>query len=370
MLPNFCDINMKIKNLTLRALLTLFLILFSFSNIFGENASPKETTQEKYNPTPDILHHIQDSHEWHFWGKGDKSATISLPIILYTSGEKTFFSTLSKKGNLDVFMSSEFHHGDSDVKRGDRQYSIDHDGNITEKGGGYVIDLSITKNVASMLMSVLLLFFLLRKTALSYKNKKQAPKGIQAFLEPLVLFVRDDIIKSNIGPKHEKYTMFLLTVFFFILINNLTGLLPGSANVTGNISVTVVLSVFTLLITNFSGNKGYWKHIIKPPGAPAALLPIMIPVEIFGVFTKPFALMIRLFANITAGHIIILSLVSLIFVASNNGVNVGTGWSVAPLSVIFVLFIYMIELLVAFLQAYIFTLLSAVFIGLAVKEDH
>ena len=163
--------------------------------------------------------------------------------------------------------------------------------------------------------------------------------------------------------------MFLLTVFFFILINNLLGLTPGAANVTGNISVTFVLSIFTFIIITISANKGYWKHIIKPPGTPIPLLPIMIPIEIFGVFTKPFALMIRLFANITAGHIIIFSLISLIFVASNNGENVIAGWSVAPISVLFVLFIFLIELLVAFLQAYIFTLLSAVFIGLAVKED-
>ena len=184
------------------------------------------------------------------------------------------------------------------------------------------------------------------------------------------MFVREDIIKSNIGPKHEKYTMFLLTVFFFILINNLLGLTPGAANVTGNISVTFVLSMFTFIIITFSANKGYWKHLVKPPGTPIALLPIMIPIEIFGVFTKPFALMIRLFANITAGHIIIFSLISLIFVASNNGENVVAGWSVAPISVLFVLFIFLIEILVAFLQAYIFTLLSAVFIGLAVKEEN
>ena len=164
--------------------------------------------------------------------------------------------------------------------------------------------------------------------------------------------------------------MFLMTVFFFILINNLLGLTPGAANVTGNISVTFVLSMFTFIIITISANKGYWKHIIKPPGTPTALLPIMIPIEIFGVFTKPFALMIRLFANITAGHIIIFSLISLIFVASNNGENVVAGWSVAPISTLFVLFIFLIEILVAFLQAYIFTLLSAVFIGLAVKEDH
>jgi len=190
------------------------------------------------------------------------------------------------------------------------------------------------------------------------------------FLEPIILFVRDDIIKSNIGPKYEKYTMFLLTVFFFILINNLLGLTPGAANVTGNISVTFVLSLFTFVIITVSANKGYWKHLVKPPGTPIALLPIMIPIEIFGVFTKPFALMIRLFANITAGHIIIFSLISLIFVASNNGINAVAGWSVAPISVAFVLFIFLIEILVAFLQAYIFTLLSAVFIGLAVKEEN
>ena len=286
------------------------------------------------------------------WG----NVSIPLPVILYT------------EGSLDVFMSSEFHHGESKVVKEDRIYKIDHH-HIIEEKGKKILNLSITKNVASMILSTILLFFILGKTSRSYKNKKEAPRGVQSFLEPIILFVREDIIKSNIGPKHEKYTMFLLTVFFFILINNLLGLTPGAANVTGNISVTFVLSMFTFIIITFSANKGYWKHLVKPPGTPTALLPIMIPIEIFGVFTKPFALMIRLFANITAGHIIIFSLISLIFVASNNGVNVVAGWSVAPISVMFVLFIFLIEILVAFLQAYIFTLLSAVFIGLAVKEE-
>ena len=314
--------------------------------------APEKGENEPFNPTPAILHHIADSYEWHLWG----NVSIPLPVILYT------------EGNLDVFMSSDFNHGKSKVVKGDRVYKIDHH-HIIEESNKEIINLSITKNVASMILSVLLLFFLLRKTAISYKNKQTSPKGIQAFLEPLILFVRDDIIKSNIGQKHDKYTMFLLTVFFFILINNLLGLTPGAANVTGNISVTFVLSIFTFIIITISANKGYWKHIVKPPGTPIPLLPIMIPIEIFGVFTKPFALMIRLFANITAGHIIIFSLISLIFVASNNGENIVAGWSVAPISVLFVLFIFLIELLVAFLQAYIFTLLSAVFIGLAVKED-
>ena len=329
--------------------LLLLIITFGFS-VFAENT---KNEQEGFNPTPQILHHIADSYEWHLWGK----TSIPLPVILYTDGK------------LDFFMSSEFNHGKEKVIIDDRVYKIDEHHHIIEENNKPILNLSITKNVASMFLSVILLLFIMIKTSKSYKNKNKAPKGIQSFLEPVILFVRDDIIKSNIGPKHEKYTMFLLTVFFFILINNLLGLTPGAANVTGNISVTFVLSVFTFVTITVSANKGYWKHLVKPPGTPLPLLPIMIPIEIFGVFTKPFALMIRLFANITAGHIIIFSLISLIFVASNNGENAIAGWSVAPISVMFVLFIFLIEILVAFLQAYIFTLLSAVFIGLAVKEE-
>ena len=323
-------------------------------NVFIVNGfAESQASEEKgFNPTPHILHHIADSYEWHLWG----DVSIPLPVILYT------------EGNFDVFMSSSFHHGKSKVVKGDRTYKIDHH-HIIEENNKKIVNLSITKNVASMLFSGLLLVLIVLKASRAYKKTKTAPKGLQAFLEPLILFVREDIIKANIGPKHEKYTMFLLTVFFFILINNLLGLTPGAANVTGNISVTFVLSIFTFIIITASANKGYWKHLVKPPGTPVALLPIMIPIEIFGVFTKPFALMIRLFANITAGHIIIFSLISLIFVASNNGANAVAGWSVAPISVLFVLFIFLIEILVAFLQAYIFTLLSAVFIGLAVKEE-
>tara|TARA_B100001758_G_C18389230_1_gene601876 strand:- start:277 stop:1293 length:1017 start_codon:yes stop_codon:yes gene_type:complete len=335
------------RNIFKRIVIVLFFV--SQGSLFADTQTTKE---EEFNPTPHILHHIADSYEWHLWG----NVSIPLPVILYS------------EGSWDVFMSSAFNHGKSKVVKGERIYKIEHH-HIVEENNVDFINLSITKNVASMLFSVIILFFVLMRTTRGYKNKKESPKGVQSFLEPLILFVRDDIIKSNIGPKYQKYTMFLLTVFFFILVNNLLGLTPGAANVTGNISVTFVLSVFTFVIITFSANKGYWKHIVKPPGTPIPLLPIMIPIEIFGVFTKPFALMIRLFANITAGHIIIFSLISLIFVASNNGENVIAGWSVAPISVLFVLFIFLIEILVAFLQAYIFTLLSAVFIGLAVKEE-
>ena len=185
------------------------------------------------------------------------------------------------------------------------------------------------------------------------------------FLEPLIVFVRDDIARPNIGEKdYKRYMPYLLTLFFFIWINNLIGLIPFfpfSANYTGNIALTMTLAVFTLLITNFSGKKYYWKHILTPP-VPVALWPIMIPVELIGILSKPFALMVRLFANITAGHIIILSLVSLIFIFDTV--------LISPVSVAFVLFMNVLELLVAALQAYIFTLLSALFIGMAVEEHH
>ena len=332
-----------------RLVFTSLLILVSEASLFAEK---KPLTEKGFNPTPKILHHIADSYEWHLWG----NVSIPLPVILYS------------EGNWDVFMSSSFNHGKTSVKKGERTYKIENHHIVEEKNKKF-INLSITKNVASMFLSTIILVLIVVKTSRSYKKIKKAPTGIQSFLEPLILFVREEIIKPNVGPKHEKHTMFLLTVFFFILINNLLGLTPGAANVTGNISVTFVLSCFTFFVVTFSANKGYWKHLVKPPGTPIALLPIMIPIEILGAFTKPFALMIRLFANITAGHIIIFSLISLIFVASNNGVNSLAGWSVAPVSVAFVLFIFLIEILVAFLQAYIFTLLSAVFIGLAVKED-
>tara|TARA_B100000902_G_scaffold55402_1_gene62101 strand:- start:24985 stop:26025 length:1041 start_codon:yes stop_codon:yes gene_type:complete len=340
-----------------------YMICFLTLNLYAINlySAPKleksSGQDEIYDPVPNIMHHIADAHEWHLWGEGDASFSIPLPVILYT------------EGHLDIFMSNKFHHGHSKVVMGERIYSIDSHGHIHEESGLTIIDISITKNVASMLLSVFILLLVLIYVAKRYEKNQNAPNGLQAFLEPLILFVKKDIIQDNIGVRYEKYTPFLLTVFFFILINNLLGLLPGAANVTGNIAVTFVLSVFTFIITSLSGNKNYWGHIFKPPGVPLALMPIMVPIEIIGIFTKPFALMIRLFANISAGHIIILSLISLIFIAQSSMGDIGA-WSVAPVSVLFVLFIYCIELLVAFLQAYIFTLLSAVFIGLAVAEDH
>ena len=335
-------------------IVVLFSTIFSFFSFAGGGSQDGEGI---YNPVPTIMHHIADAHEWHLWGEGDNSFSIPLPVILY-----------SEKG-LDIFMASDFDHGHSKVIKNDRVYTIDSHSHIVEEGGLEIIDLSITKNVASMLISVFLLFLIMGTVSRSYSRKNSEPSGLQGFIEPLILFVRDDIIKDNIGKKHEKFTPLLLTFFFFILINNLMGLLPGAANVTGNIAVTFVLSLITFIVTTLFGNKNYWGHIFKPPGVPMALMPIMVPIEIIGMFTKPFALMIRLFANISAGHIIILSLISLIFIAQ-SAMGTGGAWGVAPVSALFVLFIYCIEVLVAFLQAYIFTLLSSVFIGLAVQDGH
>ncbi len=234
-----------------------------------------------------------------------------------------------------------------------------------------VYDLSITKNVASMLLAFVILLLLFTSVARAYTRRPgQTPRGLQSFMEPLILFVRDEIAKPNLGHHYARFTPYLLTLFFFIWVNNLLGLLPGAANVTGNIAVTMVLALLSLIITNINGNKSYWGHIFWPPGIPTPVKVILIPVEIISIFTKPFALMIRLFANITAGHIIIMSILCLIFLFSENGMNAGAGFGVSFASVPFAIFLYTLELLVAAIQAFIFTMLTALFIGQAMPEDH
>lgn len=345
------------------------LLLFIFP-LLGKAAGGQSENGE-FNPTELINSHIGDSHEFHAFDWGGKSYSVPLPVILWTNS------------GLVCFSSSEFHHDNSGkhiVEKGGQKfvreneiiyYADKHSVLNEEEKGAFnfearPLNFSITKQVFSMIMSVIILFFLFTTVARSYKKNKMAPKGLAGFLEPVVLFVRDDIAIPNIGEKkYAKYMPYLLTVFFFIWINNLIGLIPFfpfSANLTGNIYFTFVLAFITFLITSFSGNKSYWGHILTPP-VPKWLYPIMIPVELIGIFTKPFALMIRLFANITAGHIIILSLVSLIFIFKSVAIS--------PVSGLFVLFMTVLEMLVAALQAYVFTLLSALFIGQAVEEhDH
>lgn len=317
--------------------------------------------EEEFDAASFILEHVSDSHEWHILTKKDGThVAVYLPVIIY-----------DRDSGLHLFSSRKIAHGHSY-----RGFAVAHEGKYAGKivrvdehghhdGSKPPLDFSITKSVFGMLVAAVIMLWLMLALARTYKKSGiTAPKGFQGVLEPIILFIRDDIAVPNIGEhKHGRFMPYLLTVFFFILINNLLGLIPFfpfGANVTGNVNVTFVLALFTFLITQFSANKSHWRHVFAAPGVPFWLLPIMIPIEIIGLFSKPFALMIRLFANITAGHIIILSLVTLIFIFKTV--------LVAPVSILFVLFMDCIELLVAFLQAYVFTLLSALFIGMAVAE--
>lgn len=343
-----------------------FLLIFISLSLSVSAAPPAEG--EKFNPGEMITHHITDSHVWHLWE--GSYGTIYLPVIVYG------------KNGLEIFSSRNFY-DENHQPVPYKGYVLDH-GHIYYAGQGIdpdtitvsesevpkegPMDFSITKNVASLFISVALLFGIFITIARRYQNEKnKAPRGVQSFFEPIILFIRDDIAKPNIGPKYERFMPYLLTIFFFIWFNNMLGLLPGGANLTGNIGVTLILALFTLIIILFSANRNYWSHIFNTPGVPWWLkwgVPIMPVVEIIGVFTRPFSLMIRLFANITAGHIIILSLFSLIFIFES--------FAVGPLAVAFATFMYFLELFVALLQAFIFTLLSAMYFGMAVEEhaDH
>lgn len=336
----------------------------------GENLEE----ESEFDAAAMIMHHIGDSYEYSILsftnGRGEKiKVSLPLPVIIW------------HKGQLKVFMSSSFKGGDELVPIGDdylrlyheKVYLTDASGAINHDESQSVlnaqpINLSITKNVASMMLSCLIMLAIFIPAARRYSRKGAlvAPKGAQSIVEPIVLFVRDDIIRAQIDKdKADKFTPFLLTIFLFILINNILGLIPffpGGANASGNISFTLTLAAFTFILTNISGSKHYWKDVFVVPGTPLPIKLMLVPIEFIGLFTKPFALMLRLFANITAGHIIVLSLVSIIFVMKTI--------IVAPVSVFLSIMIYCLEFLVSFLQAYIFTLLSSLFIGLAVNEHH
>ena len=368
------------RKISLKALSTLFfsaLFLLAFNTASAYEPTDEKTAKDtsaktehgeaKFDAGKLILEHIGDSYGWHLFGEGHSAVSIPLPVILYTD-----------KG-VDMFMSSAFHHGEEKVE-GKNVYMLEEGkikivneaGVIDEEATAKIYDFSITKNVASLLIGALLMLWIFLTVAKGYKTREgKAPKGIQSWLEPLILFVRDDIAKTSIGPKYEKYLPYLLSVFFFIFINNLMGLLPifpGGANLTGNIAVTMILAACTLVITMLSGNGHYWRHIFAMPGVPLPILIILTPIEIMGVFLKPFVLMIRLFANMTAGHIIALAFFSLIFIFGEMSPVAGYGVSIV--SVAFTVFMGMLELLVAFLQAYVFTLLSAIYFGAAVEEHH
>lgn len=361
-------------------------IFLAFSNVsFAQHEQHEEAPKEKkaFDANEVIFGHIMDAHEFHFLsyeGSDGKEHHVSIPLPVFI---------YSKDKGFSFFMSSKFHHGhetvngyglltnekieadklDRNVYSAGNIVALKEDGKIDNAVS--IIDLSPTRNVVQMLLALTLLVFLLLKIAARYKKGegiKTAPTGFQNTMETVINFVDDEIAKPNLGAKSKKYLPYILTVFLFILINNLFGLIPGSANVTGNIAFTFILSIISFIVILASSNGHYWGHIINPPGVPGWVKVILVPVEILGVFTKPFALMIRLFANMLAGHILIICLISLIFIMSS--LSVYAGWGFSPFSVAFSIFIYFIEILVAFLQAFIFTILTAVFIGQAFEGGH
>ncbi len=325
------------KRTILAVLLPLFLAVFS--PVF---AFQHEAPKEEANVSEVILEHVKDSHVWHF----TESVVLPLPVIVYT-----------KEDGLRIFSSGNFFEHHQPVEY--QGYKLEHE-HITFNGGP-VLDLSITKNVAMLFINAALLLGVFLTAAKSYaKRKGLAPKGVQSFMEPVILFVKDEIVKPNIGPKYMTYLPYLLTLFFFIFFGNLLGLLPGAANLTGNIAVTACLALLTFIITNVNGNKTYWGHIFWTPGVPHWLRVIILPVELIGVFTKPFALTVRLFVAITAGHIVLLALTSLTFIFESWSVGIGTS--------LVNVFINLIELLVAGIQAYVFTMFTSLYIGQAIEE--
>ena len=331
-----------------------------------------------FNASEVIFGHVLNAHEFHFLDIGDHPVTIPLPVILYSS-----------QRGLTSFSSSRFEHGhkiyegyailtEHRIKEWKLDPAKNYIGDIVavNEQGEYdpsvkIFDISLTRNVVQMLLALTLFTWVMIRIAKRYKSGvgvTSAPRGSQSLLEPVITFVRDEVAIPNLGHKSDKYLPYLLTVFFFILINNLFGLIPGTANVTGNIAFTAMLGLISFVVIMFSTNKHYWGHIFNPPGVPLGVKFILVPVEFLSVFIKPFALIIRLFANMVAGHIIIICLISLIFIFGQ--LSPIAGWGASPLAIGFTVFIYLIEVLVAFLQAFIFTMLTAVFIGQAFEGEH
>ena len=373
------------KSVLVAAFSTVSIFFFNVS-FAQQNPANGETKEQKdagkLDPSGLILEHIANGHEFHFFNLHHRPVTIPLPVILYSSGKGWSFFMASRFEHGEVtylgyrMLTEEYisaHNLNPEVYKDGQIVVVHPDGTIDPSVKVY--DFSLGRNVVQMLISVLLLIWVMGSAAKKYKKGQgvtSAPSGMQGLLEPVIVFIRDEVGRVNLGDKYEKYMPFLLTIFFFILINALLGLIPGTANVVGNIAFTGALGVLAFIAIMFSTGRHYWMHIINPP-VPLGVKPIMIPVEILGIFTKPFALIIRLFANMISGHIIILSFIILIFVF--GAMSTGLGWGTSPFFILLAVFIYLIELLVAFIQAYIFAALTAVFIGLAFEshqhhDDH
>jgi len=342
-----------------------------------------------------MMHHVVDAHDWHITDiPGSESGEyipiqLSLPWILFnfTTGSLEFYKNTAELHATNRYVVAHEHAvpvssttpvttisvDSAEIDHHGYVVTEDHHGNkaiYSKNAAIQVLDLSITKTVLQIALVCVLLLLVFISVAKSYtKRGISAPKGLQAIIEPVIVFVRDEIAKPNLNGKHDKYLPYLLSLFFFIWFSNLFGLTPLNSNIAGNISVTVTLAILTLILILSSTTKSFWSHIFWFPGVPLPVKLLMIPVELVGMIAKPFALTVRLFANIVAGHLMILALIGLIFILGEGGSNPRAGFVIAPLSLIFGLFIYAMEFLVAVVQAYVFTLLTAVFIGQAF-EDH
>lgn len=329
-----------------------------------EGSAAAEDTEKKFNAGELIMEHIGNSHEWHIVGH----THLPLPIILHVpSGMEFFSSARLAEGATYTGKYGAY------ALRENKVVAVNGAGEEDEEATGHILDLSLTKNACSIILSVVLLCLIMFSVAKWYRrNPNSAPRGLAGFLEPIILFVRDDIARKSIGEKkYERFLPYLLTLFFFIWINNLMGLIPifpFGANVTGNIVTPLVLAVITLLVVTFIANWHYWRHMLAMPGIPIPVLIILTPIEILGHFIRPFVLIIRLFANIMAGHIVLLVFFCLIFIFGATSVT--TGYIVGIPALAFSIFINCLELLVAALQAYVFTLLTSIYIGNAIADGH
>ncbi|HOZ51583.1 MAG TPA: F0F1 ATP synthase subunit A [Chitinophagaceae bacterium] len=359
---------MSIKSILLATFLLVFGSQFIYAQERGAEATVVEPTTEgqeegKLDIKGEIFGHISDSYDWHLFniGEGHNATQVSvpLPVIL-----------INPTNGLSVFLSSNFHHG-HEPYNGYELYVENGKQKIRSQDGSTFYDISITKNVLCLFISVIILWFLMTGVAKKYKKNgiNVAPTGFQNAIEPIIGFIQDSVAKPFLGKRYAEFMPLLLTLFFFIWINNLLGLLPFGFNLTGNIAVTLLLALVFFVIMLFNSNKYFWGHIFNPPGVPGWVKVILVPIEILSnLIIKPAALAIRLFANIFAGHTIILSVILLIFIFS--GLSKIAGIVFIPVSVGFTVFMFFLELLVAAIQAFIFTNLTAVFIGQAIEEHH
>lgn len=356
------------RKITVKALALIFLLTSFTSFASGDKKDGKPQDKEQYIKEY-IQHHLQDTYDFGLFSSTDEEGHVThygfpLPVILWDGG-------------LKVFLSSKFHHGETVAEVDGNYYKLYHGKIYKTDAAGTIIydadhhatnekplDFSITKNVVMIFVVFLIMFFMFKRMAKSYKKNNGLPTGMGRLLEPIVLYIRDDIARPNIGEKnYKRYMSYLLTVFFFVWIVNLFGLTPLGVNITNNIAVTFFLALLTYIITTFTAKKDYWKHIFWMPGVPVPMKIILAPIELLGTIIKPFSLMIRLYANITAGHIVLMSLIGMMFIFKN--------WLGTPLSFLLAFVLGILELLVAALQAYIFTMLSALYFGAAVEEhDH